>query len=149
MKKNKIKEVTEKSSKTPIKHKLNPRQEKFCRLYATDEEFFANGVRSYIEVYKPEQKGNWYNVARTGASQILTNTNILHRIDELLEMEGLNDSYVDKRLAFWITQTAHPSVSVDAVKEYNKLKNRITDNIRLTVANEIKIEVVKKYDNAK
>ena|SRR5215203_294398 len=35
--------------------KLNPKQESFCKLYATDREFFGNGVESYIEVYNPDR----------------------------------------------------------------------------------------------
>jgi hypothetical protein len=33
-------------------NKLNPKQEQFCQLYASDREFFGNGVESYIEVYE-------------------------------------------------------------------------------------------------
>ncbi len=110
--------------------KLNPKQERFCQLYATDKEFFANGVESYIEVYKPKKLGNWYKTARSSASQLLTNMNILKRIDKLLEMKGLNNSYVDKRLAFWITQTAYPTASLEGIKEYNKLKQRIIEKMQ-------------------
>lgn len=31
--------------------KLTPKQLLFCRLYASDREFFGNGVQSYIEAY--------------------------------------------------------------------------------------------------
>ena len=104
-------------------------------LYASDREFFGNGVQSYIEAYQPKRKGNWYATVRSEASRLLTNANILKRIDELLEIE-LNDSFVDKRLGFWVTQLAHPNASIDAIQEYNKLKQRINDKrtIKLELA---------------
>ena len=115
-----------------MKKHLNPKQERFCKLYATDKEFFANGVESYVEAYQPKKIGNWYQTARASASRLLTSINILKRIDELLEMQGLNDVYVDKRLAFWITQTAHPTASLEGIKEYNKLKQRILNKIEMS-----------------
>ena len=108
--------------------KLNPRQERFCQLYASDREFFGNGVQSYIEAYSPDQsKPNWYNVARSRASELLTNPNILNRIDELFEAGGLNDQFVDKQMEKLITQDADFKAKMSAIKEYNKLKQRITE----------------------
>ena len=103
-------------------------------MYASDREFFGNGVRSYIEAYRPKRIGNWYVNARAGASQLLTNIHILKRIDELLEIE-LNNSFVDKRLGFWITQLAHPAASIEGIKEYNKLKKRIDEKLTLKFEN--------------
>lgn len=85
-------------------------------------------MRSYIEAFKPKKNGNWYQSARQSASQLLTNPHILAYIDELLDI-NINNSFVDKRLGFWITQLAHPSASMDAIKEYNKLKSRINEKI--------------------
>ncbi len=108
--------------------RLNPRQEKFCRLYASDREFFGNGVQSYIEAYEPDQsKPNWYNAARTRASELLTKRNILKRIDELFEADGLNDQFVDKQMEKLITQDADFKAKMSAIREYNKLKQRITE----------------------
>ncbi len=111
---------------------LNPRQEMFCKLYATDREFFGNGVQSYLEVYglaDDEGCSITYDTAKVNASKLLTNTNILKRINELLEMEGLNDSFVDKQLNLLITQNADFKAKVAAIKEYNSLKNRIKQKI--------------------
>lgn len=108
--------------------RLNPRQEKFCQLYASDREFFGNGVQSYIEAYEPDQsKSNWYNTARSRASALLTNSNILRRIDELLELGELNDQFVDKQLAKLILQDADFTSKISAIREYNKLKQRIKE----------------------
>lgn len=113
---------------------MNPKQDKFCILYASDREFFGNGTQSYIEAYQPKQKGNWYNSARAQASILLTKHNILKRIDELLEIE-LNNSFVDKRLGFWVTQLAHPSASMEAIREYNKLKKRTEEKLAIKYEN--------------
>lgn len=56
--------------------KLNPRQEKFCVAYARS----GNATEAYKEAgYKAKSEG----VARTGASEILTNPNIKERLEEL------------------------------------------------------------------
>jgi Terminase small subunit len=111
------------------KPKLNPKQEFFCQLYATDREFFGNGTQSYIEAYDPDQsKPNWYNTARSRASELLTSPNVLARINELLDLT-LNDPHVDKQLALVITQNADYSSKVAAIREYNKLKQRIVEKI--------------------
>ena len=107
------------------KTKLNLKQERFCILYASDREFFGNGVRSYLEAYElnPNKKSN-YNTAKSNAHVLLTNTDILDRINELLEEEGLNDAFVDKQLKFAITQCAEIGSKIRAINEYNKLRGR-------------------------
>lgn len=110
--------------------KLTPQQEFFCQLYASDREFFGNGVQSYIEAYdiNIEEKGQ-YNVAKSGASENLSKPYILDRINELLELGKLNDAFVDKQLQFIIAQNADLSSKTAAIREYNKLKQRITDKV--------------------
>ena len=108
---------------------LNLRQEEFCKLYVS-EEFFGNGVQTYIEVYKPDQiEKNWYKIACQSASQILSNIKVCKRINELLEEQGLNDEFIDKQLLFLATQHADFGNKLGAIKEYNKLKQRITEKI--------------------
>ena len=117
---------------TEAQRKLNPKQESFCQLYATNTEFFGNGVQSYIEVYNPDQtKKNWYDNARSNASQLLTNTNVLARINELIDIT-LNDAHVDKQLALVVTQNADFGAKVKAIGEYNKVKGRITQKLDVT-----------------
>lgn len=110
--------------------KLNPKQELFCQLYATDREFFGNGTQSYIEAYEPDRsKPNWYKTCQVSASQLLSNPIVFNRINELLSDEGLNDAFVDKQLLFVIAQHDDKSSKVAAIREYNKLKTRITEKI--------------------
>lgn len=117
--------------------KLNPRQEEFCQLYASDREFFGNGVQTYVEVYDIDQsKRGWYKVACAAASRLLSNVKISARINEILEEGGLNDRFVDKQLTFLITQHADFTNKLGALREYNKLKQRITEKVDHTTQGE-------------
>lgn len=127
--------------------KLNPKQEKFCVLYASDQEFFGNGVQAYIEAYDPDLNDkNYYKTACAAASRLLTNVKVLNKINQLLEEQGLNDAFIDKQLKFLITQHADFSTKLGAIKEYNKLKSRITDKMNLT--GELTIQTVNYGDVA-
>lgn len=110
---------------------LTKRQELFCQLYATDTEFFGNGVQAYLEVYDIDrEKPNWYKTACAATSQLLSNIKVCHRINDLLSEWGLNDQHVDKQLLFLITQHDDKGNKLWAIREYNKLKQRITDKIK-------------------
>jgi hypothetical protein len=112
---------------------VNARQERFCQLYATDKEFFGNGVESYLEVYEIDRsKPNWYKTACVCASQLLTNPKVYNRINELLQEGGLNDANADKQLLFLVNQQADFTNKLGALREYNKLKQRITDKLDVT-----------------
>jgi phage terminase small subunit len=115
------------------KHGLNEKQLLFCRYYVS-KDFFASGVESYGQAYGIDiEKPSGYNTAKVMASKLLTNANILAYINELLDLTGLNSEYVDKQLLFVISQNADLSSKVSAIREYNKLKQRITDKIDLKV----------------
>lgn len=112
---------------------LNLKQTLFCQLFASDREFFGNGVESYIEAYEVDlTKQNAYQTARSSASQLLTKRNILDYINKLLSLAVLNDEFVDKQLSVVILQNADFSSKVSAIKEYNKLKQRIQDKLDIT-----------------
>ena len=112
-----------------MKKLTNPNHESFCQLYASNREFFGNGVASYVEAYHINlEKRGAYASARTGAYRLLTKDDILKRIDELLDIY-INDQVVDKELAFVIIQKADLSSKVSAIREYNQVKNRIKHHI--------------------
>ncbi len=123
----KVRRQEEAVFQTKSGHKLTPQQEQFCQLYASDREFFGNGVQSYIEAYGVNiyERGA-YNMAKTGASENLTKPYILERINEIFEAHGLNDTFVDKQLEKLIIQDADYSTKMKAIAEYNKLRQRIT-----------------------
>ena len=123
--------------------KLNLRQEKFCKLYASDREFFSNGVESYLECYDINRsKPNWYKTACQAASRLLTSVKVCDRINEILEEGGLNDQFVDKQLKFLITQFSDFGNKLGALKEYNKLKQRIIDKQDVTSDGELTIKII-------
>lgn len=130
----KKKKINKKTIKTDVE-KLNERgltikQELFCTYYASEKEFFGNGVQSYIEAYEPNtSKANWYKSACVCASQLLSNIKVCKRINELLSVEGFNDEFVDKQLLFVIAQHDDKSSKVAAIREFNKLRGRITEKI--------------------
>lgn len=145
----KQKKVTKKLAKQIIKDiidertKLNVKQEKFCQLYATDAEFFGNGVESYVEAYNPDtSKPNWRKTAYSSASQLLRNIKVITRVNEILEETGFSDEFVDKQLSFLIAQHASFDTKLGAIKEYNKLRQRIIERHEVNV-NEMP------YDKAK
>lgn len=106
----------------------NLKHEKFCQLY-TSQEFFGNGVHSYIEAYQIDMsKQGAYKSACANASRLLTKDKIIQRIDDLIIDGGLNDQYVDKQLLFLITQHADFKSKLGAIKEYNALKARTAKN---------------------
>lgn len=113
--------------------KLNPKQQKFCKLYATDREFFGNGVESYVEVYEPDKsKPNWYKSACSSASRLLRHVKVCEYINGLLESSGFNNEFVDKATLFLITQHSDFKTKLGAIKEYNALKQRIIKKLDLT-----------------
>lgn len=111
------------------KKKLNLKQKQFCKLYVSSE-FFANGVQSYIEAYNIDlSKDGAYRSAINSAFNLLTKADILLYINELLELTGLNNTFVDKQMELLITQNADFGSKLGAIKEYNKLKSRVTEKI--------------------
>jgi hypothetical protein len=132
---------------------LTAKQELFCELFASDKEFFGNGTQAYIEAYNVDlTKKGAYAGARASSSRMLTNANILRRIDELLESGVLNDQFVDKQIAFLIAQNAELSTKLGAIKEYNALKQRVTNKLKVE-QNDPRKEILEKYlggdDNAR
>jgi hypothetical protein len=111
------------------KKKLNPREELFCKIYSSDEEFFGNGTNSYLKAYGLKKRD--YMWAKSCAYKLLTKPHILDRINELLENGVLNDVFVDKELSFLVKQNADLSTKIRAISEYNKLKSRIIEKKEL------------------
>lgn len=112
------------------KNGLTPKQELFCIYYTSDKESFANGTQSYIEAYDIDvHKKGAYRSAQVNASKMLSNAIILKRVNELLDLGGLNEEFVDKQLNFVITQNSDLPSKVAGIREFNKLRGRITEKI--------------------
>jgi len=132
-KKKKKPDKPKKKKVTKSKKGINPKQEEFCQLFASDKEFFGNGTLAYIEAYNIDltQKGA-YDGAKANAYKLLTKTYILERINKIFETRGLNDTFVDKQLEKLITQDADFKSKINAIREYNALKGRILKKVDLT-----------------
>lgn len=122
-----------------LKNKMKPEWERFCQFFASDYETFGNATKSYAKAYNINlaEKGK-YGTCRTNGARLLTNADILDRINQILAELVLNDTTVDMQLAFLITQMGDYSAKIQAIKEYNKLKQRITDKV------EVKTDLIEK-----
>ena len=120
-----------------ISKKLNEKQELFCKLYATDKEFFGDGLETYIEVYQPDEtKPNWRKSASASVSRMLINISLIERINELLDENGFNDLQVKKQHSFLITQHADLGVKQRAVSDFYKLKGKYApDQVKIELIN--------------
>lgn len=108
---------------------LNKKQKEFCETYVSAE-FFGNGLETYSKVYKIDANTiEGRNVCKAAASRMLSKKYICDYINELLDREGLNDTFVDKQLLMVITQFSDLNAKMKAIEAYNKLKQRITDKV--------------------
>lgn len=144
------------SNKEEIGKKLNLRQDLFCQYFVKNSELRGNATLCYAEAYgydldsmstENEKVQEWdekleafKEVVKIGTSEraraemicansahfLLRNPKVNDYIVKLYN-ELLRDDVVDSRLASWIMQDKDPSTSIAAIREYNKLKKRITD----------------------
>lgn len=130
------------------KYDLSLEREMFCQYYTSATEFYGSGVQSYAAAFDHDLNDRrQYDVAKASACRLLKDERILRRINDLLEGGGLNDPFVDKQLSFLLTQNVDFKSKLGAIKEYNKLKQRIVDKIDHTgIAPVTTIELIP-YEN--
>jgi hypothetical protein len=116
---------------------LTPQQEIFCQNFVLKEEFLGNGTRAYADAYGIDQEGNWWKTCAAGASRLLKSTKISTRINDILKVV-MNDAIVDNELGYVISQKSDLNSKVAAIREYNKLKKRISD----VTINDVKVLVL-------
>lgn len=144
-----------------ILEQLTPKQEKFCRFYTQNKALFGNATLSYAEAYnynldlldktdakyesyeengvkksKKIEESSYdkaYNVCASNANRMLRNEKITPFLTKYLN-ELLTDEIVDSNLAEIIVN-GKDADRVSAIKEYNKLKQRIIDKSELTGKN--------------
>jgi len=109
-----------------MKEAVNQKQERFCQLYALDADCFGNAYKSYVQAYGIDvgKKGASAG-ARSSASQLLTNPNILKKIRELTKEMQITNEMVDSELSFLILQRADYGAKIRAISEYNRLRGRL------------------------
>ena len=111
--------------------KMNLRQKLFCKLYGTyGAPQFGNGCRSYMKAYNlaPEQ----HDYARGAARRLLTKEHILVEIRQIMDLESVTAEVVDKETSFLILQHADFKSKLGAIKEFNKVAQRIEDKLKVT-----------------
>lgn len=110
--------------------KLNPKWEAFCYYYTGSE--MGNATRAYAKTYNRDTSTTKsYRTAQASASRLLLNVIISKRISELLEKQGLTDEMVDTHLYFLINQFSDFGTKLRAIQEYNRLKGRVTNKIKV------------------
>lgn len=122
---------------------MTPQEKYFCELFASDQEFFGNGTKSYITAFDVNLKiPGAYDVAKSRAYQLLTQLYILAYINHLMELGELNDTFVDRQHAMLIIQNADFKTKMQAIKHYDIKKGRIIKRIKLsqTIHNEVSEE---------
>lgn len=107
---------------------LTPKQKLFCTYYASHEELLWNGVRSYAKAYEiDEQKlQTKYKAVQTCADRLLSNVVVCRYINSLLDLKYSNE-FLDSQLWLLAIQNADRKVKLEAIKEINKVRQRITD----------------------
>lgn len=145
-----------KNKKTPpFDIKLNINHERFCRLYTKNSALFGNATQCYAQAYgydleslstkgkysQPDENGlrekiedspyeKSYNVCSVEGKRLLSYPKINEYINKLLN-ELMTDENADAELAWVMQQREDLSPKVQALREYNKIKGRITDKVKL------------------
>lgn len=129
---------------------LNPKQDMFCKVFATDQNCLANGKLSYKKVYGEHLSDD---VASASSGRFLMDSRFTARINEYLERDGFNNETVDAHHLFLIKQKKDMGVSMKGIQEYNKLKKRVTNQIELIMPTPLAPldddEVIVKIDKSK
>jgi len=149
------------TKKENITKKLNINQEKFCRLYAQNNYLFGNAVLCYAAsygydldslsteaIYKDEVDeltkvsrrikiedspyDKAYHVCQSSSYNLLSNTVINDRINELLR-EVMTEERVDAEISHVMMQKEDLGAKMRAISEFNKLKGRIVDKKQVDV----------------
>lgn len=156
----KKKKVSRVIPKEKILKTLNPKQEKFCRLYACNTKLFGNATMCYATAYgydleslsreavyedQKDEKGIFnkvkiqespydraHQICRSSGFNLLTNSYINDRVNELLR-NSLTDEEVDTEIAWVVKQREELGSKMSGIKEYNKLKARIKDKKELEI----------------
>lgn len=118
---------TTKTNKRKVKkNALKPKEIRFCLLFSTEQDCFGNGTMSYQKAFSTKSSPIPWLSAKSSAWRLLQKPAICARINKYLEEMALNDQFVDKQLAFLISQHTDFKSKLGGIREYNKLKNRVS-----------------------
>ena len=113
---------------------LTAKQEKFCQMFAKDRDCFGNGTQTFLKVFKKKDgTSQTYRTAQSNAYKLLTKPHITKRIRELIDIY-ISDEVVDKELGAVIQQWGEIPSKVAAIREYNRVKGRISpEKVEVTI----------------
>lgn len=106
---------------------LNEKQKLFCHLYIHDKECFGNATKTYQKAY-----GVTYAIAKASGTRLLSNVSIRGFINSELD-RLFTSKEVDRELSRVINQDKDVNSKVAGIREFNKLKQRITDKTEIEV----------------
>ena len=120
-------------------YNLRPVETLFCFLYSSAGDYFNNATRAYGMAYgmdlppirKPvcdwtKKEKSTYNLAGVEAHNLLKNYKIRQECDRVL-MSEFKDEIADKELLWTLKQREDLNAKMSSIREYNKLKQRVTD----------------------
>ncbi len=136
---------------TPKAEKLSIKHELFCQHYVKNRELFGNATQSYAEAYgfnlheldtervydesgkmiESSERDKAELVCAVQGNRLLRMRKIQERNTELLN-ELLRDDIVDGELASIIMQNYKLEPKIGAIREYNRLRQRIVEKTDLT-----------------
>ncbi len=83
------------------------------------------------EIVEASEYTKAYNTCSVQGNRLLRNNKILERCSELLN-DWMTENHVDAELAKVVRQNGELAPKVMAIREFNKLKGRITDKVKVT-----------------
>lgn len=132
---------------------LNPQQKLFCRYYTQNTELYGNATLAYAEAYEfnlyklskirdKDDKGTEiigtseyekaYDSCNASAARLLVNVSIQKYITRCLNQLFKNE-VIDRELTKVVLQDGDLPSKVAAIREFNKLKQRITEKSEIKV----------------
>jgi len=154
-KKNKKSKNKIRTKKKNVEDNLNPQRMMFCKLYTQNTDLFGNATLCYAEAFgydleslsqeavysEPDEFGHRekiedspytkaYNVCSVNSARLLRNAKI-DEYTKILLNEMMTNENADAELAWVMKQRRDLGPKIQALREFNKLKNRVTDNINI------------------
>jgi hypothetical protein len=131
-----------KNTKLVKRDELNPHQKLFAYYYTLNGDTLSNAVMSYAMAYgyklpcdingRIDVKSSEYQVCQVSGSRLLMIPKIITAVEKIM-LDKLNNSSVDAHLST-ILHYGKDTDSLNAIKIYNDLNNRIVKNLNLNVS---------------
>jgi len=125
-----------------MKRPIKPEHEAFCVAYTTPGPLCGVAYKAYAHAYnidiplneagRPDTKSSEYKVSQASSSRLLLHPDVQERIKEIY-LEFLTDTSIDARMAE-IAKRGRDADSLQAIKIYNDLKQRVTKKVDVTTA---------------